>query len=151
MILKILSYPRSILLTALYPAFLLFCSVTCIVQNLIFNRCDFDDAGVGFWGKGSCKMFGVKVEVIGAENIPKSGGVFLFNHTSFFDIFARAGYLQSVRFGAKIELFKIPFFGWAMRRVGILPIARRNREEVFRIYQEAKPRLLAGEKIALAP
>ena len=38
-----------------------------------------------------------------------------------------------------------------MRRVGILPIARRNREEVFKIYKEAEARLQAGEHIALAP
>ncbi|MBX3041105.1 MAG: 1-acyl-sn-glycerol-3-phosphate acyltransferase, partial [Bdellovibrionaceae bacterium] len=53
--------------------------------------------------------------------------------------------------GAKIELFKIPVFGFAMRRIGILPIDRRNREGVFRVYREAQIRMQQGERFALAP
>ncbi len=151
MILKSLSYPRSMIMGALYPFYLLLASFYTIAVNIIFNRRDFDDFSLKWWGVISCKMFGVQVKVMGLENIPPGGGVYLFNHTSFFDIFAMVGYLPSVRFGAKIELFKIPVFGWAMRRVGILPIARRNREEVFKTYKEAEARLQAGEHIALAP
>jgi 1-acyl-sn-glycerol-3-phosphate acyltransferase len=33
----------------------------------------------------------------------------------------------------------------------MLPIARENREEVFKIYEEAKKRFAAGEKFALSP
>lgn len=75
----------------------------------------------------------------------------LFNHTSFFDIFAMTGYLPDMRFGAKQELFKIPFFGAAMKRVGIIPIDRARREKVFKLYEVSTDRLKAGEKIALAP
>ena len=151
MILKILSFPRSVIMGVLYPLYLLVASIYTIAVNIIFNRRRFDDLSLKWWGIISCKMFGVKVRVRGLENIPKGGGVYLFNHTSFFDIFAMVGYLPSVRFGAKIELFRIPIFGWAMRRVGILPIARKNREEVFKTYKEAEARLQAGEHIALAP
>lgn len=151
MILRILSYPRSALMALLYPLYLLISSAITISVNLIFGRRDFDDFVLRWWGLISCKMFGVRVKVQGLENIPQGGGVYLFNHTSFFDIFAITGALPSVRFGAKIELFSIPLFGWAMRRVGVLPIARRKREEVFKIYEEAEARLQAGEHIALSP
>jgi 1-acyl-sn-glycerol-3-phosphate acyltransferase len=151
MILKILSYPRSIVMALLYPFFLVGISATAAFCNLIFNRRDLDDKVVMAFGSGSCRMFGVKVHVEGEENIPRGGAVFLFNHSSFFDIFAVAGYIRGVRFGAKIELFKIPIFGWAMRRTGTLPIARHRKEEVFKVYKEAEDRLRAGEKIALAP
>ncbi len=107
---------------------------------------------IKWWGITACWLFGVKVVVIGKELWKKdSGGVVLFNHTSFFDIFAMAGYLPDMRFGAKIELFKIPLFGSAMRRVGILPIDRQRKEKVFQIYHQAIERLRAGEKVALAP
>lgn len=100
----------------------------------------------------ACWLFGVKVVVIGKDLWKRdSGGVVLFNHTSFFDIFAMAGYLPDMRFGAKIELFKIPLFGAAMRRVGILPIDRQRKEKVFQIYHQAVERLKSGEKVALAP
>lgn len=105
-----------------------------------------------WWGRITCWMFGVKVHVKGFSHWPYDrGAVVLFNHTSFFDIFAMTGYLPDMRFGAKQELFKIPVFGAAMRRVGILPIDRARREKVFKLYEQSTERLRAGEKIALAP
>ena len=103
------------------------------------------------WTRGICWMFGVSVEVIGFENRPPGGFLYVFNHTSFFDIFAMNGYLDSFRFGAKIELFKIPFFGAAMRRGGILPIVRHRRDEVFKVYAAAESRIISGERFALSP
>lgn len=150
-LLKLLSYPRSVLMVFIYPIYLLLVSMVTITVSVIFNRREFDDSVLKWWGRVSCKMFGVRVQVQGLENIPWGGGVYVFNHTSFFDIFAMAGHLPSVRFGAKIELFNIPFFGWAMQRLGVLPIARNKRDEVFKIYKEAERRLQAGEHIALAP
>lgn len=148
---KFLSYPRSILMSALYPFILGGFSIVAILQNLVFNDRRKDDRMIQRWGRFSCWLFGVKVETEGMERIPPSGCLFLFNHTSFFDIFAMAAVLPGVRFGAKIELFKIPFFGFAMRRVGILPIDRRNRERAFAVYKDAHDRLHRGERFALAP
>lgn len=103
------------------------------------------------WGQIACWLFGVKVDLQGIENRPGTGCVFLFNHTSFFDIFVMAANLKGLRFGAKIELFRIPFFGAAMRRSGILPIERNRREAVFKVYEEARSRFAMGDQIALAP
>ena len=85
-------------------------------------------------------------------NIPrKIGCIYVFNPTSYFDIWAMSGYLPSFRFGSKIEIFKIPVFGWALHRVGVLPIDRERRESVFRVYAEAKQRIIRGDRFALAP
>lgn len=146
-----LSYPRSFVMALLYPPYLIAASIVSILTNLLFNNPEYDSEVLRRWGAISCWMFGVKVRVEGAENLPKEGGVVLFNHTSFFDIFALAAGVPDIRFGAKIELFKIPFFGFAMRRVGTLPIARQRREEVFKIYEEAEGRLRNGQKFALSP
>lgn len=151
MILKILSYPRSILATILLPIHTVFCSLLMIVATLVLNNRRIEDEIVYYWTRVICWMFGVKVKVVGIENRPRGGFIYVFNHSSFFDIFAMAAYLGSFRFGAKIELFKIPVFGWAMRRAGILPIAREKREEVFKVYREAEARIKAGERFALAP
>lgn len=126
---------------------------SCIgfIFNLVFNSKKIDDQIISSWAKLTCWSFGVKLQVHNIEKIPIEGCLFLFNHSSFFDIFALAASFKDIRFGAKIELFKIPFFGPAMRRAGTLPIARNNREEVFKIYEEAKPRFLEGAKFALAP
>lgn len=151
MILKWLSYPRAILMSALYPFVLIVYSTFCVLQNLIFNRRQWDDAVMRAWGHDSCAMFGVKVRVEGLENVPREGCLFVFNHASLFDIFALAAALPSMRFGAKIELFKIPVFGFALRRLGTLPIDRARRERVFEVYKAAQERMKNGERFALAP
>lgn len=151
MILKLLSYPRSIIATLLLPIHTGICSILMIVATLVLNNRTLEDEIIYYWTRVICWMFGVKVKVVGLENRPAGGFIYVFNHSSFFDIFAMAGYLGSFRFGAKIELFKIPVFGWAMRRAGILPIARERREEVFKVYREAEARIKAGERFALAP
>lgn len=148
---KLLAGLRSVLMVVLYPFFLVLISAVAITVNLLFNKRSWDDAVALAWGKISCWMFGVKIIVRGQENIPAGGCIYLFNHTSFFDIFAMQGALHGFRFGAKIELFKIPVFGMAMRRMGALPIARERRDEVFRVYQAAQERIERGEKFALAP
>lgn len=138
-------------MAAIYPVLLVVLSAICVGQNLLFNNRRYDDWLLEFWARLSLRMFGVRVRVEGLENIPASGCLFVFNHTSFFDVFAMGAHLPGLRFGAKIELFKIPMFGFAMRRIGILPIDRASREKVFSVYRRAQERMKAGERFALAP
>ncbi|WP_413574616.1 lysophospholipid acyltransferase family protein [Bdellovibrio sp. HCB290] len=151
MFLKLLSYPRTLLASILLPIHTVFCSALMVLVTFIYPNRWLEDQIVYFWTRGCCWMFGVKVVVKGFHKEAKGGYLFVFNHTSFFDIFAMSGYLGSFRFGAKIELFKIPVFGWGMKRAGILPIARHRREEVFKVYKEAEKRIANGERFALAP
>lgn len=151
MILKALSYPRSLLMILIFPFWTVLCSALVIGISLTVNKRSWEDKIVYAWTRFTCWMFGVSVVVKGFENRPPGGFLYVFNHTSFFDIFAMNGYLDSFRFGAKIELFKIPIFGEGMRRGGILPIVRHRRDEVFKVYAAAEARIAAGEKFALSP
>lgn len=151
MLLKLLSYPRTLIGVVLLPVHTVLCAVALIVLNILFNNRCLEDRIVVFWTRNCCRLFGVKVVTKGLENRPPGGFLYVFNHTSFFDIFAMNGWLGSFRFGAKIELFNIPIFGYGMRRAGILPIARHRRDEVFKVYQAAEARIKAGERFALAP
>jgi 1-acyl-sn-glycerol-3-phosphate acyltransferase len=148
---SLLIFLRSVLATLIFPFTVVVLGPIAIIGHTLTHSRRFDDFVLMLWGRVCCRISGVKVVVEGVENIPNSGCLFLFNHTSFFDIFAMAGYIKGLRFGAKAELFKIPIFAQAMRAVGTLPIARDNREEVYKIYQEAKQRLANGEKFALSP
>lgn len=138
-------------MAAVYPVLLISLSAVCVIQNLLLNSRKGDDALLRFWARMSLWMFGVKVRLEGVERIPVEGCLFVFNHTSFFDVFTLAAHIPGLRFGAKIELFRIPVFGFAMRRIGILPIDRGAREKVFQVYQRAQDRMRAGEQFALAP
>ncbi len=105
------------------------------------------------WSRLVLLFFGVRLDVRGAQNLPAAGGAILaFNHQSNFDIPALTGsVLRTMRYGAKIELFSLPFFGPAVRAAGCLPIARQNRAEVLQVYREASGRLNRGILFALAP
>lgn len=105
------------------------------------------------WAKPVLWFLGIEVEVRGLERFKTHvGSVLVFHHTSHMDIpiiFATSP--KSIFFGSKIELFKIPFFGWAMKAVGALPIDRKQRSKVMKVYEAAVPRLAKGETFALAP
>lgn len=149
---KLLAFLRSIVVTCIFPITVLVLGPTAIVLHFLFHNKNLDDFMVMLWGKICCRMSGVQVVVKGLENIPSHQGcLLLFSHSSFFDVFAIAGYIKGVRFGAKSELFKIPVFGRTMAALGTLPIERKNREEVFKIYDEAKVRFQRGEQFVLAP
>lgn len=147
----VISFIRSLLMTILFPLTVIVLAPLSVLFHLIFHNRKIDDFMPWLWSTIICRMYNVKVEVHGAENIPQGGALILFNHSSFFDIFALIKAIHGVRFGAKAELFKIPLFGQALRALGHLRIARDNRDEVFKIYEEAKVRFSEGEKFCLSP
>ncbi|MBC7458307.1 MAG: 1-acyl-sn-glycerol-3-phosphate acyltransferase [Bdellovibrionaceae bacterium] len=148
---KLIFFIRSVVMTLFFFISTIFFSASGILNFLSFNNKKLHDKIISTWGRIACRLFNVKVNLHHPENIPRQGCVFLFNHSSFFDIFALAGAIPDVRFGAKIELFSIPLFGSAMKSAGTLPIARGSREEVFKVYSAARGRIQNNEKFALSP
>ena len=69
-------------------------------------------------------LFGA--EIVGKENIPQEGGVILAaNHMSNWDPPLLASYLpRPVAYMAKVELFAVPIFGGAIRRLHAFPVKR---------------------------
>lgn len=148
---QVLAWVRSLLMLPVFVLLTFSVSVVGLIEALIFHHRPFEDWLAGFWCRTTCKIFGVRVKVYGAENVGDESALFLFNHTSFFDIFAIQSAFQHVRFGSKIELFAIPIFGQAMRLFGILPISRNNREKVIQVYKGAHSRAEKGEQFVLSP
>lgn len=72
-----------------------------------------------------------KIEVVDAHKLPREGAYVLApNHHSEFDPIVvaiavwRAG--RAPRFMAKESLFRVPVVGWALRRTGMVPVARSS-------------------------
>ncbi len=151
LLLKILGSVRSVLMGILYPMLLLLYCAWILLATLFIHSVEFKKGIVYSWGRVTCWMFGVRVIVHGRENIPSGPCLYLFNHTSFFDIFALTIILPRVYFGAKIELFNIPLFGRVIRQFGMLPIMRENRAEAIRVLKAAEIRFKQGDQFALAP
>lgn len=147
----LLFWLRSALMTLLIPVLVILFGLSSILFHALFNSRKIDNWHIQTWAQLNCRIFGINVKVFGEEHIPDAGCLFLFSHSSFFDIFAIAGYIPDLRFGAKAELFKIPIFSQSMRAMGTIPIARQNRSEVYKVYEEAKIRFKNKEKFALSP
>jgi 1-acyl-sn-glycerol-3-phosphate acyltransferase len=98
------------------------------------------------WSRLLLGASGVTVTVRGLEHVPTEGPVIIAsNHQSFFDMLAILAHVPlPVRFVAKKEVFRIPFFGWAVKAAGHIKIDRQNRRRAFASYERA-----AGDMVAM--
>ena len=105
------------------------------------------------WGRAIVLISGVKVSVQGLDHIdPGATYVYMANHQSMFDILALLGYLPvQFRWLAKMELFRIPVFGYSMARVGYISIDRSNRKSAYKSLQEAAQRIAQGVSVVVFP
>lgn len=97
-----------------------------------------------------CRVFG-RWQVIGRENIPRSGGVLICaNHVSYIDPPALgAGCPRRVHFMAKEPLFRIPILGFLIRRVGAFPVKTHSPDRAA--IRTAVELLRKGECVAMFP
>jgi len=105
------------------------------------------------WGKSILMVSRIKVSVNGFSNIdPSVPYIYMPNHQSNFDIPVLLGHLRvQFRWLAKVELFKIPIFGNAMRKAGYISIDRYHRESAFESLQIAAQKIKAGVSVLIFP
>jgi 1-acyl-sn-glycerol-3-phosphate acyltransferase len=86
------------------------------------------------WARMIIGTTGVKAEFEGLENIDRLGSFILVaNHQSLFDILALLAYFpRPIRFVAKKELSKIPFFGFALKNGGHIVVDREAGGQAVR-------------------
>lgn len=149
---KVLKSLRSLIVGIIVLAWTGFMSLLAIIGSAFFAQPRFGTMMTRVWAKWTLRIAGIDLKVEGQENLPPGGAIFLFNHTSHLDIaVAHAAVPKDMRFGAKIELFKIPIFGQMLKLFGVLPIARKKREEVLQVYKNSLERVARGESFILAP
>ena len=87
---------------------------------------------------------GVEVRIEGLEHVaPQGPQIIACNHQSFFDILVVMASLPvRARFVAKKELFRVPFFGWAIHFLGHIRLDRQNRKQAFAAYEIAAETLV---------
>jgi len=105
------------------------------------------------WGRSILAASRIKVTVTGMSNIdPASPYIYMPNHQSNFDIPVLLGHLRvQFRWLAKMELFKIPIFGRAMRKAGYISIDRNNRESAFKSLAVAANQIKNGVSVLIFP
>jgi 1-acyl-sn-glycerol-3-phosphate acyltransferase len=105
------------------------------------------------WSRWILAAAGTPVVVEGAERIPAGVPVvYACNHASMFDIWALSAVLPgSVRFVAKAELARIPFFGAAMVRAGHVSIEREMKAQALDAYRRAADTVRSGISTVVFP
>ena len=92
-----------------------------------------------------------RVEVVGSENVPATGGVILAsNHESVVDPFILAvATLREIRYMTKAELFRIPPVASTLRWLGAFPVVRGSADR--QAFGEAFDLLRRGEVLGIFP
>jgi 1-acyl-sn-glycerol-3-phosphate acyltransferase len=105
------------------------------------------------WARFQAPFSGVKVTVSGLENIPRDKAViFAANHQGAADILIVLAYLPvNFRFAIKKELFKIPLFGWYLKRAGYFSIDRELVLSAYRTVETIIEIIKEGESILVFP
>lgn len=105
------------------------------------------------WATILLKVTGVRVEISNLENIdPDQAYIFAANHQSAFDILALLSKLKvQFRWLAKDSLFTIPIFGWAMKRIGYIPINRSHAKQAYQSLILAAEKIKEGTSVVIFP
>ena len=105
------------------------------------------------WGfKVILKMTGVKVTVIGEENVPDEPVLFIGNHRSFFDILLTYSRCKNLTgYVAKKEMEKVPLLSTWMHFVYCLFLDRENPKEGLKTILQAIDYVKKGISICIFP
>ena len=145
---------RSALLVTIGTAVTAFISVFCVVCFPLLPRKEYSIFSIAqLWGRIMLFLTSVKVEVQGRENVSYGRPqIFMSNHQSGFDIFVLLAYTpRYFAWIAKKELFRIPFFGLALRRLGAIEIDRQNVVRAMHSIDEAARIIREGKSVMTFP
>src|ERR1043166_1937117 len=111
------------------------------------------DSLIRVWARLLVRAAGIDLRTERMETVDrKQRYILIANHYSYFAIpVIIAAVPQPIRFMAKISLFKIPIFGWALGRAGFIPIDRKNRPTAGKSFDLAAERIRKSKTIVIFP
>ena len=109
--------------------------------------------GAHVWAKLLLFSAGIKVKLSGISNISKDQAyIIASNHQGAADIsIVLASFPLPFRFAIKKELFKIPFFGWFLRKADYVSIDRKAILRAYRSVNALSEYLKKGESVLVFP
>lgn len=130
-----------------------FFAVVVILISFISRNGDTIHKVARIWAKCILVASGVKVTVKGLPNIDPAGSyIYMSNHLSNFDIPILMSYLPvQFRWLAKAELFRIPLFGYAMKRASYISIDRSDRKSAIQSLNKAAKIIRNGVSVVIFP
>lgn len=104
------------------------------------------------WAARLLALAGVKVEVTGLENLPKSGALLVSNHQGNFDIPILLSKLDRPKsIVAKIELSKMPGISTWMKYFDCLFIDRGNARQSLQVMKDSQTLIDSGLQVIIFP
>jgi 1-acyl-sn-glycerol-3-phosphate acyltransferase len=89
-----------------------------------------------FWARSSLwlhdRLAGTKNDISGLENLPAGSFILAPKHQSFWDTIAFFPYLRDPLYILKRELTWIPFFGWYILKMRLIPVNRGSRAKALK-------------------
>jgi 1-acyl-sn-glycerol-3-phosphate acyltransferase len=89
-----------------------------------------------FWSRTSMwlydKIAATKRDIAGTENLPAGSFILAPKHQSFWDAIAFFPYLKDPLYILKRELTWIPFFGWYIKKMRMIPVDRGSRSKALK-------------------
>jgi 1-acyl-sn-glycerol-3-phosphate acyltransferase len=109
-----------------------------------------------FWSRTWLRMYrvicGVTYEVTGRENLPTGGCLLAIKHQSVWDTCALFAVFDRPVFVLKSELMLIPFFGWALARLGCIPVKRgTGKSALDNMVRGTRTALEQGKQVVVFP
>ncbi|HJT17346.1 MAG TPA: lysophospholipid acyltransferase family protein [Thermoanaerobaculia bacterium] len=129
-----------------------FATATMIVA-MVKSNARVIDRIIRLWANSLVHAAGIDLRTENIEAVDRNQRyIIIANHYSYFDIpCIFAAIPQPIRFMAKISLFKIPIFGWAIGRAGFIPIDRKNRRTAVKSFELAVERIRKGNTVVVFP
>ena len=109
-----------------------------------------------FWSRTWLAMYraicGVSYEVRGMEHVPQGGCLLAIKHQSVWDTCALFAIFDRPVFVLKNELMFIPFFGWALARLGCIPVKRgTGKAALENMVRGTRTALTQGKQVVIFP
>lgn len=145
---------RSLLFNAFLYAFTTLCSIIAMLIAISIPR--HLPGFARWWSRAWLKVYeilcGVSYQVRGREHLPEGGCVIAMKHQSTWDTFAMFAIFREPVFVFKSELARIPFFGWALLRLGCIPVDRGSgRAALEGMIQGTAAACAAGKQVVIFP
>jgi len=128
-------------------------ALVIITLSLIDSRGNLTHYIGKFWSLFNLHLSGTRLTVRGTEKIERGKPyIVMSNHQSLLDVWALIGRIPlQLRWIVKIELRKIPAFGYALERMGHIYIDRDNRKNTYDGLAVAAERIKGGTSVIIFP
>lgn len=97
-------------------------------------------------------VLGIRYRILGAENVPATPSVILSKHQSAWETLAFQKIFPPLCFVLKRELLRVPFFGWGLAQMPVVPIDRAaGKDALAQVVEHGRARLKEGFWVVVFP